>query len=69
VYVYVHAFIHTCVHPLQLLNQFIDIHKTWSEHHATGDHPKALSINSLQSLTTMQMHKVMKWEQHALPFT
>jgi len=62
--VHVHTFIGMCVHPLQLLNQFTDVHKTWYE-----IMPLDITQKTSQSIKTMQeMHKVMKWEQYALPF-
>jgi len=53
-YVHVHTFICTCVHPLQLLNQFTDIHKIWYE-----IMPLDITQKPSKSIKTMQeMHQV-----------
>jgi hypothetical protein len=54
-YVHVYTFICAFVHPLQLLNQFNDIHKTWYD---IMPPDITLTIDKNNS----EMHKVTKWQ-------
>jgi hypothetical protein len=58
---------HVClsVHMIQLKNRWMDLDKISYGHYATGDYPKIIIYNLLQSvIPTWRANKLVRWGRH-----
>jgi hypothetical protein len=52
------------VYHSSLLKLLIDVYETWHEHYTTKGHPNLAILSFLQSVTTAQTRKLLRWERH-----